>query len=120
MVAFICEATAETKHPLGRHQSVIVVGLVQVVTNVLCILSMTGHADWLTITGHNLFDNANNIFTDFLVPLGAFATAVFTGWFVPKARYQGSKVASFIYLTLLRWIIPIAIIIVFLDSLNIL
>lgn len=120
MVAFICEATAETKHPLGRHQSVIVVGLIQVVTNVLCILSMTGHADWLTITGHNLFDNANNIFTDFLVPLGAFATAVFTGWFVPKARYQGSKMASFIYLTLLRWIIPIAIIIVFLDSLNIL
>jgi len=120
MIAFFCEATAGTKHPLGRHQSVIVVGLLQVVTNTLCILSLTGHADWLTITGHNLFDNANNLFTDFLVPLGAFATAVFTGWFVPKARYQGSRVASFIYLNLLRWVIPIAIFIVFLNSMNIL
>ena len=119
MVAFFCEATAESKHPLNRHQSVIVVGLIQVVTNGLCILSLTGHADWLTIMGHNLFDNANTLFTDFLVPLGALATAMFTGWFVPKARYQGSPVATLVYMTLLRWVIPIAIIIVFLNSMNI-
>ena len=48
-----------------------------------------------------------------------FPVAVFTGWFVPQARYQGSRLASCIYLVLLRWIIPIAIIIVFLNSLNI-
>ena len=120
MVAFFCEATAGKKRPLNRHQSVIVVSLILVVANTLCILSMTGHADWLTIRGHNFFDNANIIVTDFLIPLGAFAMALFSGWFVPKARYQGSKVASFIYLILLRWIVPIAILIVFFDSMNIL
>ena len=120
MVAFFCEATAETKRPLNRHHSVIVVSLILVVANIVCVLSMTGHADWLTIMGHNLFDNANNLVTNFMIPLGAFATALYTGWFVPKARYQGPRVASLIYLTLLRWIIPIAIIIVFLDSMNIL
>jgi len=119
MVAFVCEATADTKRPLNRHQSVIVVTLILVVANTLCILSMTGHADWLTIMGQNMFDNANDLVTNFLIPLGALAVAVFTGWFVPKARYQGSRMASCIYLILLRWVIPIAIIIVFLNSLNI-
>ena len=119
MVAFVCEATANTKRPLNRHQSVIVVTLILVVVNTLCILSMTGHADWLTIMGQNMFDNANDLVTNFLIPLGALAVAVFTGWFVPKARYQGSRMASCIYLILLRWVIPIAIIIVFLNSLNI-
>ena len=119
MVAFVYEATADTKRPLNRHQSVIVVTLILVVVNTLCILSMTGHADWLTIMGQNMFDNANDLVTNFLIPLGALAVAVFTGWFVPKARYQGSRMASCIYLILLRWVIPIAIIIVFLNSLNI-
>ena len=120
MVAFFCEATSETKHPLNRHQSVIFTSLILVVTNTLCVLSLTGHADWLTIMGKNLFDNFNDLVTNFLMPLGVISMALFTGWFVPQTRYQGSRVASFIYLVLLRWIIPIAIIIVFLNSLNIL
>lgn len=120
MVAFFCEATAETKHPLNRHQSVIVTSLILVVTNTLCVLSLTGHADWLTIMGKNLFDNFNDLVINFLMPLGVLTMALFTGWFVPQTRYQGSRVVSFVYLVLLRWIIPIAIIIVFLNSLNIL
>lgn len=119
-VAFICEATAETRYPLSRHQSVIVVGVLHVLTNLLCILSMTGHAPYLTINGHNIFDNANIVSTDFLIPFGAFSTAIFTGWFVPKALYKSSRLASIVYLILLRWIIPVAIFIVFLDSLNVL
>ena len=46
-------------------------------------------------------------------------TAVFTGWFVPKTRYQGSRIASFLYLVILRWAVPIAIFIIFLESMNI-
>ena len=120
MVAFFCEATSETKHPLNRHQSVMITSLILVVINTLCVLSLTGHADWLTIMGKNLFDNFNDLVTNFLMPLGVLTMALFTGWFVPQTRYQGSRVASFTYLVLLRWIIPIAIVIVFLNSLNIL
>ena len=119
IVAFFCEATAETKRPLNRHQCVVVVALIQVVTNTLCVLSMTGSADWLSVMGHNLFDISNAVTTDILIPIGALGMALFTGWFVPKARYQGSRVASFIYLASLRWLVPIAIVIIFLDSLNI-
>lgn len=119
MVAFVCEASADTKHPLNRHQSVILVAIIQVITNALCILSMTGGLSWLTVNGYNLFDSANTLVTDILIPVGAMGMALFTGWFVSKARYQGSRVATFMYLFVLRWLVPIALIIIFLDSLHI-
>lgn len=88
---------------------------VQMIVLVIIVSLLAG-----TIMGHNLFENANDFVTNFMIPLGAFGVAMYTGWFVPQARYQGPRVASAIYLVLLRWIIPIAIIIVVLDSLNLL
>lgn len=120
IVAFVCEATADTKRPLNRHQSVIIVSLIQVVTNTLCILSMTGCVGWLKVMGSNLFDASNNLVTDVLIPIGALGTSLFTGWFVPKAKYQGSRLGTFLYMFVLRWLAPIAIIIIFLNSFNIL
>ena len=119
MVAFISEATSDTKWPLNRHQSVIFVSLILILVNILCVLSMTGHANWLSVMGQNLFDSANTFVNNILMPVGALGGALFTGWFVPKTRYQGSRVASFIYLVILRWIVPIVIAIIFLESLNI-
>lgn len=83
------------------------------------ILSMTGSVGWLTVMGKNLFDVANDLVTDIMMPLGAMGMALFTGWFVPKARYQGSRMVTLFYLFILRWIVPIALIIIFLDSMNI-
>ena len=120
IVAFVCEATADTKRPLNRHQSVIIVSLIQVVTNTLCILSMTGCVGWLKVMGSNLFDASNNLVTDVLIPIGALGTSLFTGWFVPKAKYQGSRLGTFLYMFVLRWLAPIATIIIFLNSFNIL
>ncbi len=119
MVAFICEASGKTKQPLNRHQSVTIVGVIQLITNSLCILSMTGSVSWLTIMDKNLFDAANNLTTNILIPIGAMGTSLFTGWFVPKARYQSSPLVSFIYLMMLRWIVPIVILIIFLESMNV-
>ena len=119
MVAFLCEASGKTKRPLNRHQSVTIVGVIQLITNSLCILSMTGSVSWLTVMDKNLFEFANNLTTDILIPLGAMGTAIFTGWFVPNARYQGAPVVSFIYLMMLRWIVPFVILIIFLESMNV-
>ena len=96
-----------------------VVALILVFTNTLIVLSMTGHADWLTVMGQDLFTSFNILSTNILIPVGALGTALFSGWFVPKARYQGSRVGSFLYLFVLRWLVPIAIFIIFLDSVNI-
>ncbi len=119
MVAFICEASSDTKRPLNRHQSVVVTSVILILVNVLCVLSMTGHANWLNVMGQNLFDSANTFVNNILMPVGALGGALFTGWFVPKTRYQGSRVGSFLYLVVLRWLVPIAIVIIFLDSINI-
>lgn len=118
LVAFTCEATEKTKHPLNRHKSVILAVALEIITNTLVILSMTGTWSWMQIMGSNLFDRLNDLVSDYLMPLGALGISLFTGWFVPKARYQGSRVASFIYLVMLRWIIPLAILIIFLNSLK--
>ena len=118
MVAFVHEASADTKRPLNRHQSVIIVSVIQLITNTLCILSMTGAVDGLTVMGKNLFDASNILCTDILIPLGAMGTAVFTGWFVPKTRYQGTRTVTYLNLMMLRWIVPIVILIIFLESMN--
>lgn len=118
MVAFVHEASADTKRPLNRHQSVIIVSVIQLITNTLCILSMTGAVDGLTVMGKNLFDASNILCTDILIPLGAMGTAVFTGWFVPKTRYQGSRTVTYLNLMMLRWVVPVVILIIFLESMN--
>lgn len=119
MVAFVHEASADTKRPLNRHQSVIVVSVIQLITNTLCILSMTGVVDGLTVMGKNLFDASNILCTNILIPIGAMATAVFTGWFVPQTRYQGPRTVSYLNLMMLRWIVPVVILIIFLESMNV-
>ena len=119
MVAFVHEASADTKWPLNRHQSVIVVSVIQVITNTLCVLSMTGAVCGLMVMGKNLFDASNILCTNILIPIGAMATAVFTGWFVPKTRYQGSRTVTYLNLMMLRWIVPIVIFIIFLESMNV-
>ena len=119
MVAFVHEASADTKWPLNRHQSVIVVSVIQVITNTLCVLSMTGAVCGLMVMGKNLFDASNILCTNILIPIGAMATAVFTGWFVPKTRYQGPRTVSYLNLMMLRWIVPVVILIIFLESMNV-
>jgi NSS family neurotransmitter:Na+ symporter len=120
MVAFVREASEDTRRPLNRHQSVVIVTVIQIVTNTLCVLSLTGAVSGLTVMGQNLFDAANNFTTDVLIPLGAMGIAVIAGWIVPKQGNARSSVLAQIHLFTLRWIIPIAIIILFLESLNIL
>ena len=101
---------------LNRHKSVLLVMLLQIVTNTLVVLSMTGEWGWLKVMGNNLFDVLNDAVSNYLMPLGALGISLYTGWFVPKARYQGSRVASVVYLVMLRWVVPLAIVIIFVNN----
>ena len=101
-VAFICDATAETKHPLNRRKSVIVVSVLVMLAVTFCIFSATGFA---------IFDEVTACV---MMPLGALGMSIFVGWFLPK---NGQKR---IYLFFLRFIVPIAILVVFLNSLGVL
>lgn len=134
-VAFICEASAmpmgkaQRARSLNRHQSVLLVSALLVVIIVLCVLSMTGKLSWLTIFGYNLFDAFDKITSCYFMPLGALGMAVFVGWFLTffNAKKRNfllvergwKRIGMQIYLVSLRWIVPIAIVVIFLNSLGV-
>ena len=72
-----------------------------------------------TLSLLGVINSFNALSTNILIPVGALGTAMFSGWFVLMARYQGSRVGAFLYLVVLRWLAPIAIFIIFLDSVKI-
>ena len=134
-VAFVCEASdAYSKNgkklhtkPMNRHQSVLIVSALVSVLIVLCVLSMTGTVSSLTIFGRNLFDCFDDVTACILMPLGALGMSLFVGWFLPKNGEKGVLNADKgikrwfrkIYIFTLRWIVPAAIILIFLNGLGI-
>ena len=132
-VAFICEASAELRgknqqrRPLKRHQSVLLVSILLVVPIVLCALSLTGQMQWLTFFGYNLFDCFDKLTSCLMMPLGAMGMAVFVGWFLSVKTSKGflysnnrlRRIGTNIYLVALRWIVPFAILAIFMNSLGV-
>jgi len=115
-VAFVCEASAQTRHPLSRRQSVAIVSAGAVVMIILCVMipAVFDYSDWLTAC--------------ILMPVAALGMAVFVGWNLPKNGEKGvleadkgiKRWARKIYIFVLRWIVPVAIILIFLNSLGVL
>lgn len=132
-VAFICEVSAELRgknqqrRPLKRHQSVLLVSALLVVPIVLCALSLTDQTQWLTFFGYNLFDCFDKLTSCLMMPLGAMGMAVFVGWFLSVKTSKGflysnnrlRRVGTNIYQCVLRWIVPLAIIAIFMNSLGV-
>lgn len=124
-VAFITEATAKNKHPLDRRKSVLIVMAVVVVSMAACIYSPV------------VFKGFDMVSSCVLMPLNAFAMALFVGWFLPKADIRQGIVHSPIvakelgktekwrhnlanvYIQIVRYIVPLAIIAIFLNGLGI-
>ena len=116
-VAFLCEATEHRKHPLNRRKSVVITSAIVIVLVLACEL-------WKP-----LFDNFDNITACVLMPLGALGMSLFVGWRLPnngqKGILHGEKTrikrwARKTFIFVLRFIVPAAIIIIFLNSLGVL
>lgn len=126
VVAFVTEASAHTGHPLNRHKSVILVSITVMVMVTACISSMTGSPSWLIIGGHTLFDWFDKLSSCVFMPLNAFAMALFVGWFLPKdgiAHQLGNQpgIKTYIadcYIQIVRFLVPLAIIAIFLNGLG--
>ena len=110
-VAFVSEASGGK---LNRHKSVLIVSAVVVVLCVLCVLLP------------RLFDYFDEATACVLMPLGALSMSLFVGWALPKNGEKGVIHADKgikrwfrkIYIFMLRWIVPAAIIVIFLNSLG--
>lgn len=114
-VAFFTDATAQHKHPLNRHKAVL---LVTAITLALVALNA-----FVT----NVFDWSDMLSANILMPLNALAMAIFIGWFVNKndVRHDLGKQSgwqhrlSAVFIPLVRYLIPLAILAIFLNGLGI-
>ena len=120
-VAFICEASDEFSKSgkvkaLNRHQSVLIVSAVVLTLIISCVL-------WPV-----LFDYFDEITACVMMPLGALGMSFFVGWNLPKNGEKGvlqadkgiKHLSGKIYIFVLRFLVPTAIILIFLNSLGVL
>lgn len=112
---------------LNRHQSVLIAAAVVCLAVAVYVLSMTGVWSNLQLFGHNLFELSDTLVTTLMMPLSALAMSLFVGWFMPfkdkdlvpysQKRYKQWLRPFFVFT--LRWIVPIAIVLVFLNGLGV-
>lgn len=91
------------------------------------VLSMTGVWSGAQLFGHNLFELSDTLVTNYMMPFGALAMSLFIGWFMPfqdhdlvphsQKRYKQWLRPVFVFS--LRWIVPIAILLIFLNGLGV-
>ena len=123
-VASLCEAG---KGKLSRHQGVLLTLVLACVMVVAVVLSMTGAWGKLTIFGRNLFDASDSLVTTFMMPIGAMCMSLFAGWFmplksvdvVPSSRQPWKRVLRPVLVFSLRFIVPTAILLIFLNGLGV-
>ena len=112
---------------LNRHQSVLIATAVVCLTVCVYVLSTTGVWGKMQLFGKNLFELSDTLVTTFMMPLSALAMSLFIGWFMPlqdndlipqsEKRYKKWLRPAFVFA--LRWIVPIAILLIFLDGLEV-
>ena len=115
-VAFLCEATEHTKHPLDRQKSVLLTSAIVLVLIALCICRGP------------IFDAFDKLTSCVMMPLGALGMSLFVGWNLPKDGQKGvfhadkgiKRWLRKLFIFFLRFVVPIAILVVFLNSLGVL
>lgn len=116
VVAFICEATANKRHPLNRRKAVLITSALVIVLLVTCVFVPA------------VFTYSDLVSACMMMPLGALGMAVFVGWI--QSRKKGNSVqpnenwfkrwSRNFYLFVLRFIVPLAILLIVLNGLGIL
>lgn len=110
---------------LSRKKSATIVTTSTILIGSMCSLSL-GNAD-LTLAGMPLFDLFDFVTGQIFLPLVGFLTCIFIGWYVPKKIVRdeftnwGTAHLSFfaVYLFLVRFVCPLAILCIFLHQFNI-
>lgn len=121
-------ATSEISHGrINRHHSVLITAVLVALLATIYILSMTNAVPALKFFGRDLFQLADDAVSIFLMPFGALCMSLFVGWFmplkdieiVPYSQKRYKKWLRPIFIFLLRWLVPVGIILVFLNGLGI-
>ena len=127
MEVVVAAITEFTHGKINRHKSVLITTGLMSLLAVIYVLSMTNTWPALRFFGKDLFQIVDDLVTIFLMPLSALCMSLFVGWFmpakdidvVPYSKNRFKKWSRPIFVFLLRWFVPIAILLVFLNGLGI-
>ena len=109
------------KFGMSRTVAAVVMGLI------IFVLGLPSAESTLKLPGFdiNFFDTLDKFATNILLPLGGLAVAIFVGWVVPASQsreqfMQGTSLGGLyiIWFTLLRYVVPVGISLVFLHLLR--
>ena len=97
------------------------------VISVLCALSC-GAVPEIQVAGMDFLDFCDHLTSQYMMPLGAFATRILLGWLVPKKLLRdeftnwGTLKGTFfgVYYFMVRFVCPLCILIIFLHQLGVL
>lgn len=121
IVAYLSE---EKKMP--RKRALILSGSALAVLGALCSLSL-GTLSGFTIFGNNIFDTFDKLSSNYLMPIGAMLITLFVGWKMKRKHVydemsngEAFKVRFFnVFIFLVRYVVPIGVLLVFLNLLGI-
>ena len=111
---------------ITRNQGAWIVTVLCGIIAVFCSLS-NGVLAQLTIMGQGLLDFCDSLTANILLPLGAFLTSLFVGWYVPK-KVVSDQITNWgetaqwsyrIFLFFVRFVCPLCIAVIFLHQLKV-
>ena len=110
---------------MTRKQATILCGATFYLLGIVALLSMSkAYGAELTFFGKNAFDWMDFMTSSVMMPLAALITCIFLGYFVDKDMLKEkftkhtSETVFNLWFTLIRYIVPIAIIVLFLNKLG--
>ena len=112
---------------ISRKKGAAWVSVLCAVLGTFCALSFGGTHDWLVVGGRAMFDWFDFLTGQIFLPCGGLLTCLFLGWYVPKQIIRdeltnGGTLRGRIfgvYLFCIRFVCPVAIVLVFLRGLGI-
>lgn len=121
VTAFICE-----QFRISRSKAALTVTVIGCLIASACSLSLGQWSEY-TIGSMNIFDSCDFLTAKIMMPLGALMTCIFAGWVMDKKTVydelsNGGKLhfsAVGVYMFFLKFIAPIAIILIFLNELGV-
>ncbi|AJC88122.1 sodium-dependent transporter [Campylobacter insulaenigrae] len=111
------------EYKISRVKALVFIGFIVFILGISCILSFSGaYKEYFSFFGLSFFDILDKLTSNFMLPLGALASAIFVGFFMSKekiyqlfSQFMGNKTFEIWYF-LLRFVAPLAIIIIMLNQ----
>lgn len=112
---------------MSRRRATLLSSAIALAGGLLCALSFGPLSDF-TIGGMTIFNLLDYVASNVFLPIGGFVVSVFTGWVVNRSYLRqhfsvyGSKspLLMNVMLLFLRWVCPVAIFLIFLNSIGLL